>query len=536
MTDRSGELTAAGTPYVPRAALAVLLVLAGMAVTVTYVETMVLPAFKQFITFFGGAAPTTVAWILSAYLLVGTVATPIFGKLGDKYGKKRVLLFVMGVYAVAVALAGFTPNLGAYFGVSRPGQIYLLIAVRAVQGVGMAMFPLAFAMIPEVFPAARVGPAQGAVSAMFATGAAIGLSVGGWVAQDFGWQFTYHTVVPVAIALFVFAAWLLHESPHRHPHPIDLPGIASLGVALTMFLLGITEGTAWGWTNLAAVRLGGGLAWGVPEFFLLAAVGLAFFLYWEPRATFPVVSFRALKERNILISNVTGMVTGLAMFLIFVTDAYLAELAVPPGFALSESHFGLIALPAALGMLVVGPFFGLASSRYGPKPTMLVGFALVAGGAVGLTLYHHTVLEITLWPIPILVGLVGTMIAMTNVIVLTADRRELGIQTGMNQTFRNLGSAIGPVLATSVIASFTTRYVLPLPAPSIPVPTDTGFALVFGMVALLAVVGLALSLGLRNFRFASDGTRREPSAASASPAAEATVPEEARIGAASRSR
>jgi len=100
--------TAAGSEFDPRAARAVLLILAVMALMVTYVETMVLPAFKQFYTFFDGAPYTTIAWILSAYLLVGTVATPIFGKLGDKYGKKRMLLIVMSIYAAAVSVAGFT--------------------------------------------------------------------------------------------------------------------------------------------------------------------------------------------------------------------------------------------------------------------------------------------------------------------------------------------------------------------------------------------------------------------------------------------
>ncbi len=508
MSDRSPPLTAAGTPYVPRAAYAVLAILAGMAVTVTYVETMVLPAFRQFRTFFDGPALSTVAWILSAYLLVGTVATPIFGKLGDKYGKKRMLLLVMGVYAVAVAVAGFTPDIGAAFGVSRPNQIYLLIATRGLQGIGMAMFPLAFAMIPETFPARQVGPAQGAVSAMFATGAAIGLALGGWVAQNFGWQFTYHTVIPIAVVLLVLAFLLLHESPHRHPNPIDIPGIASLGFALSMFLLAITEGADWGWLNLGAVSLGP-IPWGVPEFFLLAAAGLAFFVLWEPRSKYPVVSFAALKERNILVSNVNGVIVGMTMFLTFVANTILAEDPFPPGFNLSEFRFGLVALWPALGMLAFGPLLGFASGRFGPKPVMLIGFSLSAVGAALLALFHSTVLELTVLPIPVMVGVVGVMIAMTNVIVLSADRRELGIQTGMNQTFRNLGSAIGPVLSTAVMGSFVATYSAP-PLPPIPgVYTDTGFTWVFVLTAVLALAGLAFTVGLRNFRFEADGRRSE---------------------------
>src|SRR5271170_982100 len=209
--------------YDPKYARNVLLILAGMALMVTYVETMVLPAFSNFESFFRVTDASTIAWILSAYLLVGVVVTPIFGKLGDIYGKKRMLLVAMGVYAAAVTVAGFTPQVGGWIGLSRPNQIYALIGVRAIQGVGMAMFPLGFAMLPEVFPPAKVGQAQGILSGMFATGAAAGLVGGGWIAQTYGWQLTYHTVIPAAIVVFVLAAVYVRESQIRLQRKIDFP-------------------------------------------------------------------------------------------------------------------------------------------------------------------------------------------------------------------------------------------------------------------------------------------------------------------------
>ena len=523
-------LTAAGTPYDPRVARGALIVLAVMALMVTYVETMVLPAFRAFITFFDNAPTTTVVWILSAYLLVGTVATPIFGKLGDKYGKKRMLLFVMGLYAVVVSIAGFTPNIGAAFGVSRPDQIYVLIGVRAFQGLGMGMFPLAFAMLPEVFPAARVGQAQGVVSGMFAAGASLGLVGGGYIAYRFGWQLTYHTVTPIAIVVVILAYFLLRESPHLSPKPIDVPGIGSLGFALAMAMFGLTEGTYWGWTSFSAVSYGG-IPWGVPEFFLLAVAGLAFFLYWEPRAPTPVVSFKALRERNIWISNVNGVIVGIGMFLIFVSLTILVEDPFHPGFGLSEFQFGLVALPSSLSMLAFAPLWGRWVARNGPKPVMIAGFAVMGAGGLGLALLHSTILEIILFTIPALVGNVAVLIAMSNIIVLSVSPKELGIQTGMNQTFRNLGSAIGPVLAATITASYTALAVVavgPFGTVYAKVPAITGFVVLFGIVAGIALIGLLLSLGLRNFRFRADGTRsgeqfRAPEETS-NPAGEAPAP------------
>jgi MFS family permease len=503
--------TAAGTDFDPRAARAILIVFAGMALMVTYVETMVLPAFKAFILYFDNAPTSTVVWIVSAYLLVGTVATPIFGKLGDKYGKKRMLVLVMSLYAVAVSLAGFSPNIGAALGLDRANQIYVLIGIRAFQGLGMGMFPLAFAMIPEVFPARQVGQAQGVVAGMFAAGASLGLVGGGYIAYRFGWALTYHTVIPAAVILAVLAYFLLRESPHLSPKPIDVPGIASLGFALATLMLGITEGTYWGWSNFAAVRLGG-VPWGVPEFFLLALAGTVFFLLWEMRAKNPVVSFTALKQRNIWISNVNGVIVGMGMFLIFVTIVILAEDPISPGYNLSEFQMGLAAVPSSLGMLAFAPLWGRWVATRGPKPVMITGFAVMGLGAVGLTLLHTSLWELIVFTIPALVGNVAVLIAMSNIIVLSVAPQELGIQTGMNQTFRNLGSAVGPVIAATVTTSFLETVYVQTPGGPLAVgqaPAILGFQIVFGLVAVAALVGLLLSTALRNFRFLADGSRSE---------------------------
>jgi len=479
----------------------VLLILAAMALMVTYVETMVLPAFSNFESFFHVTEASTIAWILSAYLLVGVVVTPIFGKLGDIYGKKRMLLIAMIVYAVAVSLAGFTPNIGAALGLSRPDQIYGLIAVRAVQGVGMAMFPLGFAMLPEVFPPARVGQAQGLLSGMFAAGAAAGLVGGGYIAQTYGWQVTYHTVIPLAIIVIALAFVYIRESKVRLARKIDFPGVLSLGAGLTFLMLGITEGAYWGWTNFSSVKFGG-VSWGVPEFFILALASFAFFFYWEPRAPSPVVSFQSLKERNILVSNINGVLVGMAMFLLFTILIILGEYP-SPGFGLSELNAGLILVPAVISMLVTGPFLGRAIGRYGPKPIMLLGFVLIAFGAFGLLAFNRSTFEVGALAIPMMVGNVACLISMSNVIVLSVDPKTMGIQTGMNQTFRNLGSALGPVLVTSILAS----YVILPELGGFQNYSITGYQVVFGLVGVIGLIGLACTLALRNFRFLADGSR-----------------------------
>lgn len=540
-TDPSPQLTATGLPYDRSRANAVLGILTGMALMVMYVETMVIPSFGTFAQFFDlnlQQSSGTVAWILSAYLLVGTVAVPILGKLGDLYGKKKVLLAAMSVYAAAVTIAGFTPNLGDLFGVPLHNQVYLLIGARALQGVGMGMLPLAFAMIPEVFPGVQVGRAQGIISSMFAAGAAIGLTGGGWIATTFGWQFTFHTVVPVAILLVVLAAYRVQESPLQPGLSVDLPGVSSLGFGLATLMLAVSEGASWGWTSFTSVSWGP-LVWGTPEFFILAAIGFLAFLLWEPRAKNPILRFTSLKPRNIWVSNISAVLTGFLMFLTFTSAVILSELPTMfHGLGVDGFTFGLMALPAALTMLVAGGAIGTGVTRVGPRPISLLGYGLSGLGAVGLLFWHATMWELAALMIPLLVGNVALMISMTNIIALSVDRRELGVQTGMNQTFRNLGTAVAPVLTTSILASYMAQYSITVTTPNGPHTAFVsafgieGFLVIFGLMAALSLVGLALTLLLRNFKFSADGTRTAPSgvaptsdAGPASPVAAGRAPE-----------
>ncbi|HEV2165477.1 MAG TPA: MFS transporter, partial [Thermoplasmata archaeon] len=335
----------------------VLIILSAAALMVTYVETMIIPGLLRFQTFYHNAPYTEVTWILSAYLLVGVAFTPIAGKLGDIYGKKRVLVAILAVYFVAVTLAGFSPNLGDAVGMTRANELYLLIGIRAVQGVGMAMFPLAFALIGEEFPKPRIAYAQGIVSAMFSAGASLGLFGGAWITQTFGWQLTYHTVIPIAAIVLVLTVVYLKESRVRLRQSIDVPGSVLLGSALALFLLGLTEGPTWGWTNWSGATVGG-VTLGSPEFFVASAIALAGFILWERRSRLPIVDFKKLAERNILLSNLVGLFAGVSMFLLFVGIVARAEAMPPVGLGKTPLDFGFYSLPTTLVNMASAPFVG----------------------------------------------------------------------------------------------------------------------------------------------------------------------------------
>ncbi|MCI4331558.1 MAG: MFS transporter [Thermoplasmata archaeon] len=514
----------------PKRANTVLLILSAMALMVTYVETMVIPAIIRFDTFFDFPPISTVAWILSAYLVVGVAATPVFGKLGDIYGKKRMLVIVIAVYSVAVTLAGFTPEIATLLGISRANAIYLLIAVRGVQGLGMAMFPLAFAMIGEEFPPAKIATAQGIVSAMFAAGAAIGLFGGAYLTDRFGWQFTYHTVVPFSFLLLLLTIVVLQESRSRLEARIDIPGAALLASSLAVALVAISEGPYWGWGTLDH-PVGSGLSLGVPELLGLSVLLAALFLYWEPRSKSPIVDFARLKERNIWVANAVAVIAGSAMFLVFVSNSIYAQLPYV-GLDLSVLQFGYLALPAALSMMVLGPIIGRNVGRIGPKPVMIVGSLVVAAGGCLLAAFHSTSLELSIGTIPPMVGVIALFIAMTNIIVLSSQRKETGIQTGMNATFRTLGQSLGPVLAATITASFSTVVAIQVGVTQggQPVyvdkafPANIGFEYVYLVVALLGILAAALSMLLQNFRIDASGVRVDDVAKGARPTAPAVAP------------
>jgi MFS family permease len=502
----------------------ILVLLAAAALMVNYVETMLVPALPTLVAFFNGVPYTTIAWVVSAYLLVGVSTTPLFAKLGDIYGKKRMLVVVLSIYAIAVAFTGFTPQIATSLGFSRFNAVYLLIALRGLQGVGLAMFPLSFAMVGEELPPAKVAQAQGLIAAMFAVGAALGLFGGAWIIQSYGWQAAYHIVIPIAAAIVVFALWALPESQHRLKARLDVEGAALLGGTLATFLVGLSQAPSWGWTKLAAVHFDA-LPLGVPELFVLSGALAVLFYLRERTAAEPMVHLERFRERNLAISYFAALLVGTALFLGFVGITILVETPIV-GLGRSIFAFGVLSLPTTMSMLVAAPFMGRAIARYGPKPVMMLGAALATVGFLLMIAFGSTYDELFLSPIPTFVGLVTMIIAITNMVVLSSRRGETGIQTGMAEMFQDLGASIGPVLVATILASLTGVFYTGVTGPSGPVtvvlPTLTAFHWLFGVGALLALTCGVMAGFLENYTFAATGERSDSVVPSPSAAPTAT--------------
>lgn len=498
MTTPSSSASGPGDAHQGR----ILAILSAAALMVMYIETMIVPGLTGFEAFFGNASLTSVTWILTAYLVVGVVATPITGKLGDIYGKKRVLVILLAIYFVAVSIAGFTPDIGAAAAVSRPDQLYLLIAARALQGVGVGTFPLAYALIADEFSPQRVAQARSIVAAMFALGAAAGLVGGAWVTEEFGWQATYHTMIPVSGAILALSAALLPQSRVFLREKLDIPGAVTIGLMLAFFLLALTEGPDLGWWKWHGYPLGG-IPFGVPELFALAIVFLIAFVAIELRSAQPIVAFSTLVQRNILLVNTVGLCAGVAMFLGYVGLVARTEVPFPFGLGKTYVDFGLYVIPAIIVLIVVTPLAGRALPNH-EKPMMLIGGTLIVLGGTLMAAFNSTVQDIIIGPIPALTGIVMIYISMTHIVILASKPEMRGIATGMNQTFRNIGTSIGPAVGSTIIASLVTAFKVAVPGSNVVEtfrgPSQVAFQVTFALVAVLGLVCVILSSLIVNVR------------------------------------
>src|SRR5919205_2784090 len=192
-----------GGDRIPTSAWKTLAILSSIATLVMYTETMLVPSLPNIISEFNLSYSIS-PWILTTYLIVGAVMTPVTSSLAEIHGKRKILLIVMGIYAVGVTIGGLTTDL------------YSFIFARGMQGVGMSMFPIAFSVIREQFPKSRLAIGQGVITSMFASGSILGLLVGATIAEYSGWRTTFMSILPIAILLPIIV-WRFAKIGEVHP-------------------------------------------------------------------------------------------------------------------------------------------------------------------------------------------------------------------------------------------------------------------------------------------------------------------------------
>ena len=504
-------LASRGGTAIPRTAWKLLVILSSIATMVMYVETMLIPAIPDLINDFNVSYGTS-SWILTTYLISGAVATPIVGKLSDVYGKKKVLLLVMLIYAIGVSFAGFASN------------IYTLLLVRAIQGIGMGMFPIAFGIIRDQFPREKISIGQGIISSMFAAGAAVGLSAGALIVENFGWQATFFTIIPIAILLLITIWRFVHigENQQIDPEPVkysisrgkesslvpvtnfdekrrrklqlDIKGAVALAISITSFLLCLTLiETSSDLSTANNSNVGFMSAYGmIIGSAIVAVISFVLFLLIEKRESYPLIDLRLLGNKAILPSILIILVVGLSNFMVFQTIPILVRNPEPIGFGADVVDAGTIQLPFALVFLVFGPTSGLIISRLGSLRPVIVGTSIITVSFLGLVFFHDSPTAISINLGVLATGLSFAAIGAMNVIILATPKEYTGISLGIATLVRIIGSAIGPALAAMYMQSSQT--VIDTGVLSRSYPSDFAFVMIFSTATAIAAGSIFLSI------------------------------------------
>jgi EmrB/QacA subfamily drug resistance transporter len=408
---------------------------------------------------------TGAAWILTAYLLSASVITPIAGRLGDMFGKKRALVTVLFVLAAGTALAGIATSIG------------VMVLARVIQGAGGAVFPLAFAIIRDEFPRERVPHGIALISAIMGIGGGLGIVLAGPIVQhmDYHWLFWFPLVAVVVAMLGI--QFFVPESPIKTQGRVDVIGAVLLAGWLVALLVPVSEGPTWGWTSARTLGL-----------FAVSGVLLAVWARFESRTREALVDMQMMRLPPVWKTNLAAFVFGYGMFASFVLVPQFVELPTSTGFGFGASvtEAGLYMLPATLGMLVAGPFSGRLSSTVGSKVPLLLG-ALVSCFAFVILAFAHS----QPWQIYVAMAVMGIGIgfafaSMANLIVESVGAHQTGVATGMNTIVRSIGGAIGSQVSAGIITATLATSGL---------PTEHGFTIAFASCAV--ALGVAFVVALR---------------------------------------
>ncbi|AWR97890.1 MFS transporter [Acidianus sulfidivorans JP7] len=457
-----------------------LLLLSLMLLIVNYVETMVIPALPTIETDFSISAALA-GWITSAYMVVAASTSPLMGKLADTYGKKKLYTIAIGFYILAVAIAGFSPN------------IWVLIAARAIQGIGFSMFPIAIAIITDLFPKEKVAFAQAILSAMIGIGPAIGLLLGSYIVQDLGWPYAFHTAAILSLILFALSIKYLPHTGHRRKEKVDYVGASLIGLATVLVLVYITEASTIGWTSISNLSL-----------LILGLILYGVFYAVERKMKEPLLKLSLFKLRNFAVANITGLLSGVGMFTVFIFLVYYAQLPSPYGLGLSIIQSGLLMSPVALGMVIFGPIMGRLMPKIGPKPLLIFGSLLSALSYILLLFYRSTEYQVLVAGFVASLGLVSVIVPLVNMVALALPDEVRTTGMGINTLLRTMGGAAGPVVATSLMDMYQQPIVMmygkqPLVLGFVPSSTAFDYISIFGLIMM--ILTLISALWTKNYTF-----------------------------------
>jgi EmrB/QacA subfamily drug resistance transporter len=452
-----------------------LAVLALAGVSFALLQSLVAPALPE-IQHSLHTSESMVSWVLTGYLLSASVSTPIVGRLGDMFGKDRVLVVVLVMFAVGTLVAAVASSIG------------VLIIARVVQGIGGGIFPLAFGIIRDEFPRDRVSGGIGLMSALLGIGGGLGVVLAGVIVDRLSYHWLFWIPLVAIVGATVLAHFYVPESPVKTPGKINWLGAALMSAGLGGVLLAISEGNTWGWTSGRTLGL--------------LALGGVLVLLWIPaelRADEPLVDMRMMRLKGVWTTNLVAVLLGVGMYSSFILVPQLVQLPESTGFGFGATvtGAGLFLLPATLMMLLVGSLAGRLEVRFGSKPPLIAGAMSAAASFLLLAAAHGQRIDIYASMTLLGIGIGLAFAALANLIVDNVRQDQTGVATGMNTVMRTVGGAVGGQIAAALLSNNLAGDGL---------PAERGFTLAFivGAGALVVGIGAAILIPGRPRRVAQE--------------------------------
>ncbi|MEU3528221.1 MFS transporter [Streptomyces sp. NPDC038707] len=465
---------------------AVVAVLALAGITVSLMQTLVIPIVPELPGYLH-ASPSDAAWAVTATLLAAAVATPVAGRLGDMFGKRRLLLASLVLLVAGSAVCALSDRLVP------------MITGRALQGLAAAVVPLGISIMRDELPPEKLAGSTALMSASLGVGGALGLPAAAFIADHYDWHVLFWTSASLGVVAAVLVLGLVPESSVRTGGRFDLAGALGMAVGLVSLLLAVSKGADWGW--------GSGTTLGL---FALAVVVLLGWGFFELRTARPLVDLRTTARRQVLFTNLASIAFGFSMFAMALVLPQLLQLPAQTGYGLGRSMLaaGLVMAPQGLVMMVMAPVSALITKSRGPKTTLMTGALIVAAGYV-----LNIVLMSEIWHLVLVSCVIGAGVgfaygAMPALIMGAVPPSETAAANSLNTLMRSIGTSVASAVAGVILAQMTTSL------GGHALPSENGFK---------AVMALGAGAAALAFLLAGFLPRHRPAGAPATTAAEASA-------------
>lgn len=426
---------------------------------------------------------TSAAWIATAYIIANAVFVPVWGKLGDTMGRKKIYIFGFVMFIVGSVLAGAAWNLTS------------MIIFRIIQAIaGSADYPTAMAILTMTFPPGKErSMALGIWSGAFASAAVFGPLVGGPLIDNFGWRSVFYVNVPVGIIGLAMAWMFIHESvSERKTESFDWQGAATLGIALAALVAVLDQGQTWGWLSVDSMLC-----------YAATALFAVIFYYVERNHEEPIIDFKFFKNSIF----VNALSNNFLMFMCMMGSIFLLPVFAQTFLGYTATQSGYLFIPMGLTI----PIAAAIGSRFNHVEPRWVIFVSTAGAALGFYFLSYldprtTAWEI-IWPLIVMAFFMGSGMAQrTNIIASAVPQSEIGIASGILALARNIGGAFGIAIFGTILQKAENSNVLTIAQNSVIRSTDPsvirqGIALIelkaqvsaYGEVFLIGACAMFLS-------------------------------------------